>query len=147
MTRIPSDPIAIPADHLDGHDPRREDGNLAEHLDIVSALSPPPRSDAAFVAAVRSEVSIRREKLIRRSRFGVWLPSLASAAALTWWVVPLTNIPPSAAPISQAVTQMTAKIHVDNLLQESMDVIDEEDLWLDNLDDESLLALHDSLER
>ena len=120
---------------------------LMRNMGIPDDVPKPPRSDAAFVSALREELSQRRKKSAWRVQLSSWGPAFACAMALAWWVYPADKSPPASATISDVVASATSDEHTENLFRESMDVLDEEDIWLESLDDESLLAFHDSLER
>ena len=120
---------------------------LMKDMGIPDAVPEPPRSDAAFISALRAELSQRRNKSAWRVQLSSWGPAFACAMALAWWVYPADKSSPASATISDVVASAISDEHTENLFRESMDVLDEEDIWLESLDDESLLAFHDSLER
>jgi hypothetical protein len=120
---------------------------LMAKMGVPDALPQPTRSDAAFVSALREELSSRRAKSAWRVQLAALGPALAGAAALAFWMYPAQPKESLSVPNESIVASAISSEHAESLFQESMAVLDEEDLWLDSLDDESLLAFHDSLER
>lgn len=146
-TREPTPKSVLPDASAPSANERAAERLLMEKMGVPDGLPMPVRSDAAFVSALREELSQRRAKSAWGAQLAAWGPALASAAALAWWVFPAQPIESVSAPNANIVASAISAEQAESLLQESMDVLDEEDLWLDSLDDESLLAFHDSLER
>lgn len=123
------------------HEPLLPDEQaLAARLGAPTGPPAPRRSEDEFSAAVG-------RALAPRARPAPWRMTLGAAFATVAAIAAVTLAPEGpAAPDTSAAGTRVAALDPDGLLDESLDVLDEEYLGIDQLDMQGLLALNHALD-
>lgn len=118
-----------------------EERALGAQLGIEGAPPAPPRSDEAFSAAVGRALVSRAQPWRAPGLLALASVSAAGLVAIVWATAPVQS--PSA---PGAAADVVASVDAAQLLEDSLEVLDDEYLGIDRLDAAGLLALNDVLD-